>query len=188
MTVCIRRFRCPGRKAKPKAADSFLNRRSLLASGIAGIITMAIANALWVTFLLSPRWVALALSFLIGFVAFFGARIPPGWRTVYGAFSFCVVFLVAVGSNRVGEVLTMPHDILPHRASTQLAEQQTKAQGRALQQLDMDARRRDSGGKRKRPENAGQAATVRNNSEPPQISQHPVDAPAAPYPRFFSDW
>ncbi|MHB8453720.1 MAG: hypothetical protein ACYDDO_03275 [Acidiferrobacterales bacterium] len=64
-----------------------------------------------VTFLPSPLQVALARSFLIGSVAFVGTRILPEWRAEHHTFNFCVAFLVTVGRNRVGYVLTTPYDI-----------------------------------------------------------------------------
>src|SRR2546425_10624835 len=38
----------------------------MLTPGIAGGVTMLIANALWVAFSLPPRWTSLVLSFLLG--------------------------------------------------------------------------------------------------------------------------
>ncbi len=182
------RFRYPGTKAMPKAPNSFLSPGSMLASGIAGVVTMAVANTLWVTFLLPPRWIALALSFLIGSAAFVGARVPLGLRTVYRIFNFCIIFLVAVASNRVGEAVTAPHDILSYEASSQQTERPKTVQDSALQQLDMGARRRDSDRQRRRPAGADQTGTFRDNSEPSKISQRPVSTSSAKYPRFFSDW
>src|SRR5438309_9701336 len=46
----------------------------MLTPGIAGGVTMLIANALWVAFSLPPRWTSLVLSFLLGLLVFVATR------------------------------------------------------------------------------------------------------------------
>src|SRR5204862_175246 len=54
----------------------------MVTPGIAGGITMLIANALWVAFSLPPRWTSLVLSFLLGLLAVVATKIPLWQRAV----------------------------------------------------------------------------------------------------------
>src|SRR5256885_5804290 len=81
----------------------------MLTPGIAGGVTMLIANALWVAFSLPPRWTALALSFLLGLLVFVATPRAPLWqRAVYYLLNSLIIFSVSIGSNYVGVGVTRP--------------------------------------------------------------------------------
>ena len=88
--------------------EEFLQPKAMLTPGIAGGITMLIANALWVAFGLPPRWTSLVLSFLLGLLAFVGTKIPLWQRAVYYLLNSLVIFSVSIGTNYVGVGLTHP--------------------------------------------------------------------------------
>src|SRR5207249_12012384 len=80
----------------------------MLTPGIAGGITMLIANALWVAFSLPPRWTSLVLSFLLGLLAFVATKIPLWQRAVYYLLNSLIIFSVSIRTNYVGVGLTHP--------------------------------------------------------------------------------
>src|SRR2546430_16964677 len=79
----------------------------MLTPGIAGGITMLIANALWVAFSLPPRWTSLVLSFLLG-LAFVATKIPLWQRAGYYLLNSLIIFSVSIGTNYVGVGFTHP--------------------------------------------------------------------------------
>lgn len=89
--------------------EEFLQPKAMLTPGIAGGVTMLIANALWVAFSLPPRWTSLALSFLVGLVVFVAKGSVPAWqRTVYYVLNSLIIFSVSIGTNYVGVGVTRP--------------------------------------------------------------------------------
>src|SRR5438270_11070921 len=89
--------------------EEFLQPKAMLTPGIAGGVTMLIANALWVAFSLPPRWTALGLSFLLGLLVFVGTPRAPVWqRAVYYLLNSLIIFSVSIGTNSVGVGLTHP--------------------------------------------------------------------------------
>jgi hypothetical protein len=93
---------------KPKV-DDFLQPKAMLTPGIAGGVTMLIANALWVAFSLPPRWTSLVLSFLVGLLVFVAKGDVPAWqRAVYYVLNSLIIFSVSIGTNYVGVGLTHP--------------------------------------------------------------------------------
>ena len=89
--------------------DEFLQPKAMLTPGIAGGVTMLIANALWVSFALPPRWTSLALSFLVGLLVFVAKGGVPVWqRAVYYVLNSLIIFSVSIGTNYVGVGLTHP--------------------------------------------------------------------------------
>src|SRR5256885_11493346 len=78
----------------------------MLTPGIAGGVTMLIANALWVAFSLPPRWTSLVLSFLLGLLVFVATRVPLWQRAVYYLLNSLIIFSVSIGTNYVGVGLT----------------------------------------------------------------------------------
>lgn len=139
-----------------KAFEDFLKPQLLLVPGLAGIITMVIADTLWIRLLLPPRWTALALSLAFGSVILTVVRIPPVQRVIYYLYNSCVIFLVAVGSNRVGQILTAQAAPPGHVMLAPTANWTKAVQDRVLQRLDMSARDRTSGADRQRPAGARQ--------------------------------
>src|SRR2546428_12689190 len=89
--------------------EEFLQPKAMLTPGIAGGVTMVIANALWVAFSLPPRWTSLALSFLLGLLVFVAtARVPVWQRAVYYLLNPLIIFSVSIGTNYVGVGATHP--------------------------------------------------------------------------------
>jgi quercetin dioxygenase-like cupin family protein len=90
-------------------AEEFLQPKAMLTPGIAGGVTMLIANALWVAFSLPPRWTSLALSFLLGLLVFVATTRVPVWqRAVYYLLNSLIIFSVSIGTNYVGVGVTRP--------------------------------------------------------------------------------
>ena len=89
--------------------EEFLQPKAMLTPGIAGGVTMLIANALWVAFGLPPRWTALVLSFVLGLLVFVGrSGGVPGWqRAVYYLLNSLIIFSVSIGTNYAG--VRLPH-------------------------------------------------------------------------------
>src|SRR5213595_1337567 len=75
----------------------------MLTPGIAGGVTMLIANALWVAFSLPPRWTSLVLSFLLGLLVFVATKVPLWQRAVYYLLNSLIIFAVSIGTNYVVE-------------------------------------------------------------------------------------
>jgi hypothetical protein len=89
--------------------DEFLQPKAMLTPGIAGGVTMLIANALWVAFSLPPRWTSLVLSFLVGLLVFVARGGVPMWqRAVYYVLNSLIIFAVSIGTNYVGVGVTHP--------------------------------------------------------------------------------
>lgn len=89
--------------------DEFLQPKAMLTPGIAGGVTMVIANALWVAFSLPPKWTSLVLSFLLGLLVFAAKGSAPGWqRGIYYLLNSLIIFSVSIGTNYVGVGLTEP--------------------------------------------------------------------------------
>src|SRR5437899_12112645 len=82
----------------------------MLTPGIAGGVTMLIANALWVAFSLPPRWTSLVLSLLLGVLVFVAmtSSVPLWQRAVYYLVTSLIIFAVSIGTNYVGVGLTHP--------------------------------------------------------------------------------
>ena len=90
--------------------EEFLQPKAMLTPGIAGGVTMLIANALWVAFALPPRWTSLALSFVLGLLVFVakGGGVPLWQRAVYYLLNSLIIFSVSIGTNYVGVGVTHP--------------------------------------------------------------------------------
>jgi len=88
--------------------EEFLQPKAMLTPGIAGGVTMLIANALWVAFSLPPRWTSLVLSFLLGLLVFVATRVPWWQRAVYYLLNSLIIFSVSIGTNYAGVGLTHP--------------------------------------------------------------------------------
>lgn len=84
----------------------FLNAKSMLTPGVAGLIAMLITNALQTQFGTPARWVAIVLSFLIGSLVFADTvtRLPQ--RIVLYVINSLIIFSIAVGANTAGAVAT----------------------------------------------------------------------------------
>src|SRR5437868_15142030 len=81
----------------------------MLTPGIAGGVTMLIANALWVAFSLPPRWTSLVLSFVVRLLVVVAKGGVPGWqRAVYYILNSLIIFSVSIETNYVCVGLTHP--------------------------------------------------------------------------------
>lgn len=82
--------------------DDFLKPESMMTPGVAGGITMTIANTLWMQFGLQQRWSGLFLSFAFGALVFVATHIPMWKRALYYVVNSLIIFSVAAGGNYVG--------------------------------------------------------------------------------------
>jgi hypothetical protein len=82
----------------------------MLPPGIAGAIAMMITNVLHAQFSLEARWVALALSFAIGLVAFAdrGTMLPRWQRCLFYVLNSLIIFSMAVGTNSAAGSIASP--------------------------------------------------------------------------------
>ena len=81
--------------------ESFLNPQSMLTPGVAGALTMMIANVLAIQFAMPRAWTGLGLSFLFGLLVFVSG-ITLFLRIIYYVINSLIIFCVAIGSNTVG--------------------------------------------------------------------------------------
>ena len=88
--------------------EEFLQPKSMLTPGIAGAVTMLIANTLWVAFGFPPRWTSLVLSFVLGLLVFVATGAPVWQRVVYYVVNSLIIFSVSMGTNYAGAALTRP--------------------------------------------------------------------------------
>ena len=173
-----------------KVADNLVSAQSVLISGAAGVATMAIADTLWVAYRLPPRWTALAISFLLGVVAF-AARQTLAQRILYYLCSSSIIFLVAVGSNRAGMILAELTQATGPPPRISRLDLNTSGQKRVLEHLDMDARTRTSGYGRRRPRLMGGNRKVAAPSltQASSAAVHILPSPrSARKPHFFTRW
>jgi len=80
----------------------FLNPNSMLTPGIAGGITMMIANSLWVNFDFPPKFTAIILCLLLGLMVLAELKAPLWQKPVYYIINVLIIFSVSAGSNVVG--------------------------------------------------------------------------------------
>jgi hypothetical protein len=84
----------------------FLNAKSMLTPGVAGLIAMLITNALQTQFGIPGKWVALVLSFLIGSLVFADTATRLLQRIVLYVINSLIIFSIAVGANTGGAAVT----------------------------------------------------------------------------------
>lgn len=87
--------------------STFLNSRSMLTPGIAGAVTMMIANTLHQQFGLAPRWTALGLSFAMSLLVFTDKTVALWQRPLVYLLNGLVIFSMAVGANGTAQVVTL---------------------------------------------------------------------------------
>ena len=80
----------------------FLNPNSMLTPGIAGGITMMIANSLWVNFDFPPKYTAIVMCLLLGLMVLAELKAPIWQKPVYYIINVLIIFSVSAGSNVVG--------------------------------------------------------------------------------------
>ena len=81
--------------------SDFLNPKSMLTPGLAGILVMTLANSVSSAINLNPLYVALGLSFLIGTLIFQNVKVK--WLSgVYYVLNSLIIFNMALGGNAVG--------------------------------------------------------------------------------------
>ncbi len=79
----------------------FLNPNSMLTPGIAGGITMMIANSLWVNFDFPPKYTAIVMCLLLGLMVLAELKAPIWQKPVYYIINVLIIFSVSAGSNVV---------------------------------------------------------------------------------------
>jgi hypothetical protein len=84
----------------PEVKD-FLNPASIMTPGIAGGLTASISLPLVTNFDLSFKWVALAISFILGLLIVFSYKetMPKMLRMLYSVLNSLIIFSVSVGTG-----------------------------------------------------------------------------------------
>ncbi len=82
--------------------DEFLNPKSMVTPGVAGGLTMFVANALWSNFELPAKYTALVISFLFASVVFVANHVPVWQRITLYLLNGLIIFAIAVASNVAG--------------------------------------------------------------------------------------
>lgn len=94
--------------------DEFLNPKSMITPGIAGGVVMLITNTLCLQFPeVTPRWIGILLSFIVGLLALVAGEIPKWQRSVYYVLNSLVIFAVAIGTTYAGNAVTRSAMLLP---------------------------------------------------------------------------
>lgn len=86
----------------PLAPDEFLNPKSMVTPGIAGGITMLIANSVATQFEIPQKYIALAISALFSILVIKNSKLPRVEGAVYFILNSLLIFSVAVGTNSLG--------------------------------------------------------------------------------------
>ena len=96
-------------KSNNTLIKDFLNPNSMLTPGIAGSLTMMIANTLFITFTIPPKYSATILSFMLGTLVFASdsfnskeKKIPPWLKIIYYIINSLIIFSVGIGANYAG--------------------------------------------------------------------------------------
>jgi hypothetical protein len=93
------------------AMQEFFNPKSMITPGIAGSLMMFLVNGIACQFPeLSPRYLALFFSFLIGSVVWFsksGVKLAAIEKTVYWILNSLVIFVVGFGSANLAADVTV---------------------------------------------------------------------------------
>lgn len=82
--------------------NDFLNPNSMLTPGIAGSITMMIANTLSFNFNFDPKITALIICLLLGLLVLAELKVALWQKPIYYIINVLVIFSVSVGANNVG--------------------------------------------------------------------------------------
>jgi len=86
-------------------AKEFLNPCSMMTPGVAGALTMTVANTITMQFKLEEPWpavVALGTSFLFGLLVLTAEAMPVWRKLAFYVVNSLIIFTVAVGSNTLG--------------------------------------------------------------------------------------
>ncbi len=166
-----------------KYAENLVSAQSVLISAATGIGTMAVANLLRLMYGLPPRWVALAISFLLGLAVLTKVRRSQTQQILCYLCSSSIIFLVAVASNRAGMALAGLAGPAPIHGGPIRAAAAPDARNGVLQHLDMADRTRSSGNSRKRPRlvgGTGGSESGQPASGPPPASAHTTQQASQP--------
>ena len=94
--------------------NEFLNPKSMATPGIAGSVTIVIANAITNQFPEFPfRYSALLLSFLIGAIVFNADNIKNWERPLYWIINSLIIFSVGTGATYIGRTVSNSDATLP---------------------------------------------------------------------------
>lgn len=87
--------------------QDFLNPKSMITPGIAGMVIMGISNALWVTFSISKAGSSLFLSFLLALLVLKKITAAAFYeKAIYLIFNTLIIFSLAVNTNFAGRKLS----------------------------------------------------------------------------------
>ena len=83
--------------------DEFLNPKSMLTPGLAGVLMMVISNTLYVQFSLPTKYTALVISGAISLLVVRGMKnVPLLERIIYWGFNTMIVFSMGLGAHSLG--------------------------------------------------------------------------------------
>jgi len=82
--------------------EEFLNPRSMVTPGVAGGLTMIIANSITYHFHIKLAFVGLFVSCLFSLIAIYSAKMDIFQRLVFFVLNSLVIFAMALGSNAAG--------------------------------------------------------------------------------------
>ncbi len=149
-------------RAAPSPFAEFLNPNSMMTPGAAGAFTMVITNTLCQQFAPLPlNYTGLAVSLMFGAMVFgYGASLIT--RLMYFVINSLIIFVVAFGSNAIGERIAK-------------GPEQGAGAGKtaALQSLQTDQ---------------GQSATYNIASADKSAEKPPPPKKPPPKPSFFRSW
>lgn len=90
------------------AVSEFLNPKSMITPGLAGALTMAIANTVYSNFGLQRPYIALTVAALFAVLAVGVAAMPFWQKPVYFLLNTLIVFTMALGANTAGDEMAKP--------------------------------------------------------------------------------
>ena len=90
------------------AYDEFVNPKSMLAPGVAGVMIIAITNAIAVNFDLPSPWLGLFVSGFFAAAAVAHAQMRVIGKTFFGVLNTWIIFSVALGTNTLGSAVAPP--------------------------------------------------------------------------------
>lgn len=86
--------------------NDFLNPRSMLTPGVAGMVIMGISNTLWVSFSIPKTWSSLLLSFLLAILVSRKFTAALYEKAIFIIFNTLIIFSLAVNTNFAGRKIS----------------------------------------------------------------------------------
>jgi hypothetical protein len=97
-----------GKPVKPDGLNEFLNPKSMVTPGVAGALTMAITNSLFVNFGGSRAWIGVLVSSLFALLTVAATAMSIWQRCIFFILNTLIIFTMALGSNSAGNAISSP--------------------------------------------------------------------------------